>query len=211
MSVNTEGLPDDRLKSNLIESVPCRMVLCGVDFIWSRVKGFLMLFSRLISVLILLILPLLSVSAPSRPASLKVTTMDGRQLTLDQMRGKVVLVMFFSTDCPHCQRTAQALRPLYREFRPQGLEIVGIAINPSASGNLQSFARKYGVEFPLSLGTRGDCTRFAGISVMARFYVPYLFFVDKNGIIRQQHDGSDRLFYRNEAQNIRTAIQTLLE
>jgi peroxiredoxin len=170
-----------------------------------------MLFSRLISVLILLILPLLSVSAPPRTASLKVTTMDGRKLTLDQMRGKVVLVMFFSTDCPHCQRTTQVLRPLYEELRPQGLEIVGIAINPAASGNLQSFARKYGAEFPLSLGTRGDCTRFAGISVMARFYVPYLFFVDKNGIIRQRHDGSDRVFYRNEAQNIRNAIQTLLK
>ena len=118
--------------------------------------------------------------------------------------------MFFSTDCPHCQRTTQVLRPLYEEFGPHGLEIVGIAINPAASGNLQSFARKYGAQFPLSLGTRGDCTRFAGISVMARFYVPYIFFVDRQGVIREQHDGSDRAFYRNEAQNIRASIEALL-
>ena len=31
-AVNTEGLPDDRLKSNLIKSVPCRIILYGVAF-----------------------------------------------------------------------------------------------------------------------------------------------------------------------------------
>ena len=166
---------------------------------------------RFISLCLILLVAVAAASEPRPSPELKFTTMDGRNRTLEQLKGKVVLVMFFSTDCPHCQRTTQLLKPLYHQFKPQGLEIVGIAINPAASGNLKSFATKYGATFPLALGTRGDCTGFAGISVMARFYVPYLFFVDRKGMIREEHGGGDRAFYRNEAQNIRTAIEALLK
>ena len=169
---------------------------------------------KLVQFLCLGLILLLATAAGSEPRTspeLKFTTMEGRRLTLEQFKGKVVLVMFFSTDCSHCQRTAQVLKPLYEELKPRGLEIVGIAINPAASGNLQEFAKQYGVEFPLSLGTRGDCTRFAGISVMARFYVPYMFFIDRKGMIREQHGGSDRAFYRNQDQNIRAAVEALLK
>ena len=167
-------------------------------------------FSRFIFSFLLVLVPSLVASEYRTPPPLKFTTMEGDKLTLDQMKGKVVLVMFFSTDCPHCQTTTQILSPLYEEFKPLGLEIIVIAINPSASGNLQSFANKYGAEFPLSLGTRGDCTRFAGISVMARFFVPYIFFVDRKGLILDEYDGSARAFYRNQEQNFRTAIEALL-
>ncbi len=166
---------------------------------------------RFISLCLILLLPIVAAGEPRPSPELEFTTMDRRHLTLEQLRGKVVLVMFFSTDCPHCQRTTQLLKPIYDEFKPRGLEIVGLAINPAASGNLPAFATKYGAEFPLALGTRGDCTRFAGISVMTRFYVPYMFFVDRKGMIREQHGGSDRAFYRNEARNIRTAIEALLK
>ena len=166
---------------------------------------------RFISLCLILLLPIAAAGEPRPSPDLKFTTMDGRNMTLDQLKGKVVLVMFFSTDCAHCQRTTQVLRPLYDQFKPQGLEIVGIAINPAAAGNLQSFATKYGATFPLALGTRRDCTSFAGISVMTRFYVPYVFFIDRKGMIREQHGGGDRAFYRNEAQNIRTAVEALLK
>ena len=166
---------------------------------------------RFISLCLILLLPMVAAGEPRPSPELKFTTLEGRNLTLEQLKGKVVLVMFFSTDCSHCQRTARVLKPIYDEFKPRGLEVVGIAINPAAAGNLKGFATKYGAEFPLSLGTRGDCTRFAGISVMARFYVPYMFFVDRKGMIREQHGGSDRAFYRNEDRNIRTTIETLLK
>ncbi len=166
---------------------------------------------RFISLCLILLLPMVAAGEPRPSPELKFTTLEGRNLTLEQWKGNVVLVMFFSTDCSHCQRTARVLKPIYDEFKPRGLEVVGIAINPAAAGNLQGFATKYGAEFPLSLGTRGDCTRFAGISVMARFYVPYMFFIDRKGMIREQHGGSDRAFYRNEDRNIRTTIETLLK
>lgn len=166
---------------------------------------------RLISICLILLLPMVAAAEPRPSPELKFTTLEGQNRTLEQLKGKVVMVMFFSTDCPHCQRTTRVLKPIYDEFKPRGLEIVGIAINPAASGNLQGFATKYGAEFPLSLGTRGDLTTFAGISVMARFYVPYVFFLDRKGMIREEHGGSDRAFHRDEARNIRTAIEALLK
>ena len=45
---------------------------------------------------------------------------------------------------------------------------------------------------------------------MARFYVPYMFFIDRNGRIRHEHEGGDRQFYSNQAVNIQAELEALL-
>lgn len=148
---------------------------------------------------------------PRPAAALKVKTLDGGAVTVDGLRGKVVAVMFFSTDCSHCQRTATILAQIYQEWKSRGLEIIGVAINPTAAGNLGAFAKKYGAKFPLALGTRADLTRFAEISVMARFYVPYMMFVDRKGTVRFEHPGGDRKFWLNQEANLRSELDALLK
>jgi peroxiredoxin len=165
---------------------------------------------RILTLVFVILLPLAAGDVPRAAPDITVKTSAGQTLSLAQLRGKVVLMMFFSTDCPHCQTTTRLLAPIYDELKPRGFEIVGVAINPSAAGNLDSFAKNFGAKFPLALGTRADSTKFAEISVMARFYVPYLFFVDRNGNIREEHEGGDRKFFGDEASNIRAAVEALL-
>jgi peroxiredoxin len=149
------------------------------------------------------------VPRPAKPLTLK--TIEGQEVTLEQLRGKVVAVMFFSTDCPHCQTTTQLLGPMYQELKPRGLEILGLAVNPSASGNLKDFQQKFGAEFPVGLTTRSDWSAFGEFSVMHNPYVPYIIIVDRNGVVREEHPGQDRRYWLDQENNLRQSFESLLK
>ena len=168
--------------------------------------------SVVITPLLILIASTLPAGEIPRPGPpLKFTTLDGTQMSLEQLRGKVVALMFFNTQCPHCQETTKVLNPMYRELKSRGLEIVGLAVNRSAATDLATFYQTYQVQFPLVVSSRFECTRFAGLSVMARFYVPYIFFLDREGRIRAEHPGGDKTFWARQAQNIRAQLEKLLD
>lgn len=138
------------------------------------------------------------------------TTPDGVKHKISDYKGKGLMVMFFSTTCPHCQNTAKLLGPIYQEYKAKGAEILGFAIDPTATSNLGTFKANQGVEFPLALSTRSAATEFGQISVMTNFYVPYIFFVDKEGNVIEEHEGRDRKFYANQEANIRASLDRAL-
>lgn len=160
----------------------------------------------------LLALPMLGASEVPREAGpLTFNTYKGQKVSLAGLKGKVVAVMFFSTDCPHCQKTAQLLKPIYDAYHPKGFEIMALAVNPSAPANIDEFADKYGVEFPIGLATSSQWTTFCQLPVMGQTnYVPHMVFVDKKGVIQQDHPGADRPFWTDQEARIRAAVETLL-
>ncbi len=155
-------------------------------------------------------MPATSGTVPRQAPDLTMKTADGRPVSLGKLRGKVVAVMWISTDCPHCQETCEALGPVYRELAGKGFEIMAMAVNPGAPGNIDKFRASHSVEFPLGVSTRSEWMRFADLSVMARAYVPYLLLVDRAGIIRYEHRGMDQAFWSNQITNLRRELDTLL-
>lgn len=147
---------------------------------------------------------------PRPAAPLTFTAIDGRQVSLAELRGKVVLVMFFSTTCPHCQRAAQTLDPIYQEFKAKGFEIFGLAMNDGAETMLKNFARKYNATYPMTTTTRAEFGRFTGLSVMARFYYPYLLLIDRSGQVREERQGGERMYFSNLDRNMRRTLAKLL-
>ena len=148
---------------------------------------------------------------PRQAGPLMFKSFKGAEVSLAALKGKVVAVMFFSTDCPHCQKTAELLAPIYDAYHPKGFEILGLAVNPSAAANIDEFAQKYGVKFPMGLATRSQWTTFCQLPVMGQNYVPHMVFVDKKGVIQEDHPGGDRAFWLDQEAKIRSAIETLLE
>ena len=149
-------------------------------------------------------------SVPREAPELALKTIGGETVTLDALKGKVVAVLWISTDCPHCQETCEALAPIYEEFADRGLEVLGMAVNPSAPGNIDSFRKKHNVAFPIGVSTRSDWMRFADLSVMARAYVPYMMIVDRNGTIRYEHSGTDQEFWTDKEARLRSEVELLL-
>ncbi len=147
---------------------------------------------------------------PREAGPLLFNTFKGEKVSLAAMKGKVLAVMFFSTDCPHCQKTAQLLAPIYDKYHAKGFEVMGLAVNPSAAANIDEFAAKHGVKFPIGLGTSSQWTTFCQLSVMGQNYVPHMVLIDKKGVIQEDHPGGDREFWLDQDARIRAAVERLL-
>jgi thiol-disulfide isomerase/thioredoxin len=145
---------------------------------------------------------------PRAGGALEFVTLEGKRLNIKDLAGKPVMVFFFSTDCPHCQATARMLEPIYREYHAKGVEIVGVALNPTAKDNLGAFVKQYRVAFPTGLGGREQFVGYTGVT--GRFYFPYLLFVDKSGQIREERDGADRAYSADLNASVRKSLEQLL-
>ena len=145
-----------------------------------------------------------------RPADeLTFTTHDGKKVTLSDYKGRPVVVFFFSTDCPHCQRAATQLAPLYPELKKNGVEILGLAMNPTAKTNLNDFIHKYTVKFPTGVSDRNQFMAFSKLSVMQQFYYPYMLFVDRAGQVREEHQGSERSWFGDFEINLLKTVDAI--
>ena len=147
---------------------------------------------------------------PRPAATLKVETVRGEIVNLDYLKGKVVIVMFFYSTCPVCHEATQNLNVIYEEWKSRGLEIIAIASNDSAKTDLPLFVQKFNVRFPVVLGDRAMWAGFGGFSLVKRPpYVPHMMFIDRQGIIREEHSGTERNYYNDL--NLRSILDKYLK
>ncbi|KAB2932872.1 MAG: TlpA family protein disulfide reductase [Candidatus Contendobacter sp.] len=86
-------------------------------------------------------------------------TLDGRTLTLEQLRGKPVLVTFWATTCPSCIEEMPHLIELYRELNPKGLEIIGVAMTYDPPEQVRTLAKQRQIPYPIVLDAQGRIAR----------------------------------------------------
>ena len=86
-------------------------------------------------------------------------TLDGRTLTLEQLRGKPVLVTFWATTCPSCVEEIPHLTELYRELNPTGLEIIGVAMAYDPPEQVRAMARQRQIPYPIVLDSEERIAR----------------------------------------------------
>lgn len=89
-------------------------------------------------------------------------TLDGRTLTLEQLRGKPVLVTFWATTCPSCIEEMPHLVELYRELNPKGLEIIGVAMSYDPPEQVRALAARRQIPYPIVLDTQSRIAREFG-------------------------------------------------
>jgi peroxiredoxin len=146
-----------------------------------------------------------------RPSPEFVLNMNGgKQELLSSHRGKVCLVEFLFTTCPHCQHTAQMLSKLQGEYGPRGFQAIGVAFNEMSSMLLPDFVTTYGVKFPAAWAQRDQVLSFLHISPMERFVVPQIVLIDRKGQIRAQSQPLGDPKLQDEA-NLRVLIEGLLK
>ncbi len=89
-------------------------------------------------------------------------TLDGRTLTLEQLRGKPVLVTFWATTCPSCIEEMPHLMELYRELNPKGLEIIGVAMSYDPPEQVRALATRRQIPYPIVLDAQSRIAREFG-------------------------------------------------
>ncbi len=168
------------------------------------------IFTRFALFVLIAALPMAAAEVPRAISPFTITSFDGRVASLDDLKGKVVVVMFFSTTCPHCQNASIAMGPIYEELKAKGLEVVGLALNETGPSGLRAFAANYNASYPMAVSSRSEFARISKVSMMARFYYPYLLFVDRKGNIREEHEGAETVWFDNLGPNFRSVVTKLL-
>lgn len=136
-----------------------------------------------------LILPLLSIALLGALAyamldrnsapQVQFTTLQGQQIDMQQLRGKVVLVNFWATTCPGCIAEMPKLVETYQRYHAQGFELVAVAMAYDPPSQVANYVQTHALPFTVALDTQG--------SVAAAFndvkLTPTAFVVDKQGRI----------------------------
>ena len=102
----------------------------------------------------------------------------GQRVTLDSLRGKVVLVNFWASWCPPCEKEMGDLQTLYQEESGRGLVVLGVN-EGEEPGRAAEFLSRKGITFPTVLDQ--------GMQLTTRYEVfglPNSFFIDANGVVR---------------------------
>jgi thiol-disulfide isomerase/thioredoxin len=120
-------------------------------------------------------LPLLREKVPAAGFSLKLV--DGRTVTLDALRGRVVFLNFWATWCPPCREEMPSMEILYRRFRDQGLEFIAVDIMENGK-TVSAFLADNNLSFPAALDSNGRVSNGYGVQA-----IPATFIVDRDGKI----------------------------
>lgn len=114
---------------------------------------------------IVLVVALVATAAWFMPMGLRAApslvgqTLAGQTVTLEQYRGKPVLVNFWATTCPSCIEEMPHLIDLYRELNPKGLEIIGVAMAYDPPEQVRAMVKQHQIPYPIVLDTQERIAR----------------------------------------------------
>lgn len=108
----------------------------------------------------------------------------GRQFRLSDYRGKVVLLNFWATWCPPCRAEMPELVKWQKEYRNQGLQVIGITYPPTDRNVVRRFIRRVKVNYPVVFGTKETKALFDKSETL-----PITVVIDHEGNIREMIQG----------------------
>ncbi|WP_254509733.1 TlpA family protein disulfide reductase [Anatilimnocola floriformis] len=117
----------------------------------------------------------------SKPLELSFQAVDGREVDLAKLRGKVVLVDFWATWCPPCMREMPKVVATYKKLKDKGFEVVGISLD-SDKDKLKEVIADKEMSWPNCFEGKGWENSFAqkyGVNA-----IPEVWLVDKKGMVK---------------------------
>jgi peroxiredoxin len=150
---------------------------------------------RLSKILALFLLPGLLLIASVLPAQEKpkglrpapyfiLPTWDGKIVKSSNLKGQVIVLEFFQTWCPDCQKASPQLEKLYERYKDQGLSVVGISHDKEGAKAIEPFIKKFGITYPVAIGDLSIAVNYIGITPeKPTFRIPYIFLIDRKGNI----------------------------
>ncbi len=126
-------------------------------------------------------------------------TIDDQEITLSQLKGKVVLLDFWATWCGPCRESIPHLVHLYKTYRENGFEIIGISLDKGDLQVVRNFAKSMDIPYPIVIAPEEVVRSYRVTGI------PTAFLIDKEGKIRERTTG----FNSTIAQQITAKVSDL--
>jgi thiol-disulfide isomerase/thioredoxin len=125
--------------------------------------------------------------------------LEGKPLTLENYRGKVVVLDFWATWCAPCRTEIPHFVKLQEQYGGQGLQIIGISMDDTAKP-VREFYREFKMNYPVGVGNEQVAEAYGGV-----LGLPVIFLIGRDGRIAEKYVGEV------QAATLEQGIQSLLQ
>ncbi len=142
----------------------------------------------------------LATAANAAPAPDCTLAINGQNVHLSALRGKVVYVDFWASWCTTCLLSFPFLNKMTEQLSVKGLQVIGVGMDakPDEAGH---FLERHPAQFEIASGNNAACAKAFGVQAM-----PSTFIIDRKGEIRATHQG----FRTGDAPGLQTTVEQLL-
>ena len=114
-----------------------------------------------------------------------VTTLDGKQVSMDDLQGKVVLLDFWATWCGPCREALPHIRNVSKKFAGEPLVILSVSLD-SDEQKWKAFIGQNEMTWPQYRdgGFTGPVAKLFGVNA-----IPHTFTIDADGVLQEEHIG----------------------
>jgi cytochrome c biogenesis protein CcmG/thiol:disulfide interchange protein DsbE len=110
--------------------------------------------------------------------------LNGKNISLSDLRGKVVIIDFWATWCPPCVKEIPHFVELHEQYKDKGVEIVGISLDHAGVSVVKAFVQKFQIKYPIMMTDGKVDKAFGGIPS-----IPTTFLIDSAGNISKKYVG----------------------
>ncbi|MBH30851.1 MAG: hypothetical protein CMG71_02535 [Candidatus Marinimicrobia bacterium] len=122
-------------------------------------------------------------SSSFRAPDFRLSAMDGKEISLSDYEGSVIIINFWTTWCGPCRYEIPDLMEL-REKYDGDLIVLGISLDYEPSSVVPRFAEKLGINYPILYGDAGIARTYGGVSG-----IPTTFIIDRDMNVYRRYIG----------------------
>lgn len=123
-------------------------------------------------------------TAQKKAPNFSLKTGDGKTYELFQNKGKVIVVNFWATWCGPCRQEIPDFIEVYKRYKDQGVEIVGVSLDKGGWEKVNPFVKQNKINYPVVLGDAAVASTFGKVQ-----FIPTTFIIDPSGNIVDEHTG----------------------
>lgn len=134
---------------------------------------------------------------PDPAPEFKVSSLDGKPLSITDYKGKVILLNFWATWCGPCRAEIPDLVALQNQYKDR-LQIIGLVVDDDDEDAIKKFAGDFRINYPVAIATDELRMEYGGIPAL-----PTSFLLDAEGRVVQKHEGlRDPVLYEVEIRSL---------
>lgn len=114
---------------------------------------------------------------------------DGKSISLDDMKGHVLVINYWATWCPACRDEVPGLIELHEKYEVRRFAVIGVSVDKAGESVVKDFIKEYGISYPVIMNTKQLQKKYEEAIDRPIRAIPTSLVVDRTGMIASVHVG----------------------